>query len=148
MTKMKHEWEVKVSDQMRDLLGNARAARKRSVWSPNMFQELMMKYWESPEYKAFCEWNKRNKNEGVGKRVVREQGSTEARLLCRMVMATVSCGLDCGRLYGADSEVAHLKVESSRAVATLPPSCLEAKQRIMRQVKASVSSVCLPSTST
>ncbi|KAI5672794.1 hypothetical protein M9H77_13158 [Catharanthus roseus] len=29
-------------------------------------QEQMMKYWESPKYNAFCERNKRKKNEGRG----------------------------------------------------------------------------------
>ncbi|KAI5654852.1 hypothetical protein M9H77_32039 [Catharanthus roseus] len=47
MTKMRHTWEVKIDDLMRDLLGDAGAERKRPVWIPQMFWDQMMKYWES-----------------------------------------------------------------------------------------------------
>ncbi|KAI5659975.1 hypothetical protein M9H77_28768 [Catharanthus roseus] len=52
----------------------------------------------------------------------------------------VFSGVDRGWLYGAGAEAAHLRVESSWAAAILPPCCLEAEKRIMRQVEATVSS--------
>ncbi|KAI5666394.1 hypothetical protein M9H77_16247 [Catharanthus roseus] len=154
MTKMRQVWEVKVGDQMRDLLGNAWTARKRS--------DLI----HDPVYKTFCEYNKRNRNEGPG------EGSREAHgwfyLLHRasqgnlterfskrrhleelynhqtgakkgqytkfykarqkaeeeatatgapipddlQLMATISGGLSHDRLYGACSDVAHLRTEA------------------------------------
>ncbi|KAI5671888.1 hypothetical protein M9H77_12252 [Catharanthus roseus] len=66
MIKMRNAWEVKVGDRMRDLLGDAGAARERPLWILEIFLEQIMKYWESPEYKAFYEQNKRNRNEGRG----------------------------------------------------------------------------------
>ncbi|KAI5676033.1 hypothetical protein M9H77_06983 [Catharanthus roseus] len=57
------------------------------------------------------------------------------------LMAIVSGGLDHGRLCRADSDAAHLRVESSRATTELPPCCLEVEQRIIRRVEAVVSSV-------
>ncbi|KAI5667812.1 hypothetical protein M9H77_17665 [Catharanthus roseus] len=73
ITKMRQVWEVKIGDRMRDLLVDAWAARKRPLWILEMSSEQMMKYWESPTYKVFCEWNKRNRNKGRG---VSEQEST------------------------------------------------------------------------
>ncbi|KAI5656458.1 hypothetical protein M9H77_25251 [Catharanthus roseus] len=58
------------------------------------------------------------------------------------LMATISGELSWGQLYGAGSEVAHLRAESSGAAAGLPPCCLEAEQRIMRRVETVISSVC------
>ncbi|KAI5656593.1 hypothetical protein M9H77_25386 [Catharanthus roseus] len=48
---MRHVWDFKFGDRMRDSLGNARATRKRLVSIPEMLSEQMMKYWESPEDK-------------------------------------------------------------------------------------------------
>ncbi|KAI5661960.1 hypothetical protein M9H77_21283 [Catharanthus roseus] len=211
-----------------------------------MFWEQIMKYWESPKYKAFCEWNKRNKNErrgrgerkagkdtcgsisftehqlkrlrtdtkkkirsflgflirvkstllfkadrkergrqglrydvskiqnfqvhgwmcdrsdrwglvdasGFNREVLQEQilgGAPqveEAATTCASMsddlrlIANVSGGLNCGLLYGAGSKAAHVRVESSRTAARLPPCYLEAEQRIMRWVEAADSSVC------
>ncbi|KAI5666384.1 hypothetical protein M9H77_16237 [Catharanthus roseus] len=56
-------------------------------------------------------------------------------------MAIIPCGLSCGRSYGAGSEATHLRAKSSRATTGLSPCCLEAEQRIMRQVEVVVSSV-------
>ncbi|KAI5648341.1 hypothetical protein M9H77_34346 [Catharanthus roseus] len=64
---------------------------------------------------------------------VRQKGEEEA------LLAIVSGGLDRSRLYGVGSEAAHLRAESSRAIAGLPTCCLEAEKRIMRWVEASVS---------
>ncbi|KAI5668425.1 hypothetical protein M9H77_18278 [Catharanthus roseus] len=89
---------------------------------------------------------------GVGKHTGSSVSFTEHRLKREAVatgvplpndlqlMAPVSGGLECGRLYGAGSKATHLRAESSRAAAGLPPCCLEAEQRIMRQVEAVISS--------
>ncbi|KAI5657096.1 hypothetical protein M9H77_25889 [Catharanthus roseus] len=128
MTKMWHAWEVKVSDRMRDLLGDAQAARKKPVWIPVMFWEQMIKYWESPEYKAFCERNKRNRNEGRGGRGVGKHTSDEiSQGLIEVDEATISGGLSRDWLYGAGSEAAHLRVEKSRVAVGLPLCFLEAE---------------------
>ncbi|KAI5672460.1 hypothetical protein M9H77_12824 [Catharanthus roseus] len=58
------------------------------------------------------------------------------------LMATTPGGLIRGQLYGAGSQATHLRVENSRAVTELPPCCLEAEQRIMRSIEATVSIVC------
>ncbi|KAI5674067.1 hypothetical protein M9H77_14431 [Catharanthus roseus] len=133
MTKTRHAWEVKVGNQTRDLLGDTWAARKRLVWILEMFWEQMMKYWESPKYKTFCEWNKRNRNERQG-RGGRGAGK---------YTGGGSCNHERSYLYGAGSKAAHLRAETSRATAGLPPCYFEAEQRIMRQVEAVVSNVCL-----
>ncbi|KAI5654372.1 hypothetical protein M9H77_31559 [Catharanthus roseus] len=39
MTKMRHTWEVKVGDWMRDFLGDDRDVRKRPDWILEMFWE-------------------------------------------------------------------------------------------------------------
>ncbi|KAI5678271.1 hypothetical protein M9H77_09221 [Catharanthus roseus] len=58
------------------------------------------------------------------------------------LMAIIFGGLSRSHLYGAGSEAAHLRADSNRAAAGLPPCCLEAEQRIMRGVEGVVSSVC------
>ncbi|KAI5662780.1 hypothetical protein M9H77_22103 [Catharanthus roseus] len=47
------------------------------------------------------------------------------------LMAIISGGLSRDLLYVAGSEAAHLRAESSRAAAGLPPCFLEAEQRII-----------------
>ncbi|KAI5672080.1 hypothetical protein M9H77_12444 [Catharanthus roseus] len=133
---------------MRDLLGDAwergEGGRKRHVWIPEMFWEQMMKYWESPECKAFCERNEKNRNEGQGgggeresthvlqeqtlRGTPQEEAAASSTLLPDdlQLIAIVSDGLDHDRLYGAGSKAAHLRAKSGRATAGLPPCCLEA----------------------
>ncbi|KAI5662565.1 hypothetical protein M9H77_21888 [Catharanthus roseus] len=141
-------------------------ARKRPVWIPEMYWEQMMKNWESLEYKAFSELNKRNRNEGrrgrgAGKytasgfngEVLQEQtrgGTPQEEAAATgillpddlQLMVTISGALDRSRLYGAPSKAAHLRAKNSWAAARLPPCCLEMEQRIMRRIEATVSSVC------
>ncbi|KAI5675910.1 hypothetical protein M9H77_06860 [Catharanthus roseus] len=63
---MRHIWEIKVGDRIKDFLGDAQGVGKRPIWILEMYLEQMMKYWKSPEYKAFCKRNKRNMNAGRG----------------------------------------------------------------------------------
>ncbi|KAI5673143.1 hypothetical protein M9H77_13507 [Catharanthus roseus] len=126
MTKMRHAWEIKVGDWMRDFLGDAQGARKRPVWILEMYWEHMMKYWESPEYKAFCEQNKRNRNEGrggqgVGKHTGEEISKGSAKGREGSCSHGLSGGSDGSWSYGAGLKAAHLRAENSEAIDGLPP---------------------------
>ncbi|KAI5649813.1 hypothetical protein M9H77_35818 [Catharanthus roseus] len=149
--------EVKVRDLMRDLLGDARAARKRPVWIAKMFWEHIIKYWKTDLTYKFSKSRHLEElhkhHTGDKKRQYVDFQSEEfwtkfhkARQKAKVEAATTGTpmpyALHCGRLYGAGSKAAHLRAKSSRVADGLPPCCLEVKQRIMRRVEAVVSNVC------
>ncbi|KAI5674931.1 hypothetical protein M9H77_05881 [Catharanthus roseus] len=122
--------KASIGGQMKDLIGDAQATKKRPIW-------ILEILWEIPEYKAFCVRNKMNRNEGQG---VKKQRSAQVlkrvetdpmKLRPKVLLCSItSDGLNCRRLYRDCLEAAHLITENNQAAASLPPCCLEAEQKI------------------
>ncbi|KAI5668390.1 hypothetical protein M9H77_18243 [Catharanthus roseus] len=117
-------------NRMKDLFGNARGARKRPVWIPEMYRSEEAHKWfyilrrASVEEEEF--WRRFHEA-----RQKAEEKATAMGIPLRddlQLMATVSGRLDRSRLYGV--------------TARLPLCCLVPEQRIMRRVETTVYSVC------
>ncbi|KAI5657493.1 hypothetical protein M9H77_26286 [Catharanthus roseus] len=155
MTKIRDTWEVKVSDWMRiclamlegqgrglfgflNVLGaDDKQADLTKRFSKSRHLEKLHKYQSGDKKGQYVDFHSEEflDKEEVAATSVPLPGEIQ-------LMATIFGRLDCSRLYRAGSEISHLRAKSSRAVARLPPCYLEVEQRIMRQVEASVSSVC------
>ncbi|KAI5677670.1 hypothetical protein M9H77_08620 [Catharanthus roseus] len=174
------DFRSRSGDWMRDLLGDAQAARKRPVWIPEMFwrmrvggsgsgeihrwfyilhralgeEDLTERFSKSRHLEELHKHQTGNKKGQYvdfhseefwkAEEKVAATGAPMPRDL--QLMSTISGGLSRGSLYGAGSEAAHLRAESSQTAAGLPPCYLETEQRIMRQVEAIVPVSVLPST--
>ncbi|KAI5682908.1 hypothetical protein M9H77_04136 [Catharanthus roseus] len=130
MTKMRQSWEIMVGNQIRDLLGDARTVRKRPQ------ADLIERFSKSRHLEELYKYQTGDKK-GQYVDTFSEEFSVTAATGAPMpndlqLMATIFGGLSHDRLYGAGSEAAHLRAESSQAEARLPPCCLEAEYRIMR----------------
>ncbi|KAI5663547.1 hypothetical protein M9H77_22870 [Catharanthus roseus] len=132
---MRHALEVKVGDWMRDLLGDARATRKRPYLTERVsksrhLEELhkLQTRDKNGQYVDFHSEEFWMKFHEARQKVEEEAAATGAAMPDDIQLIS---GL----------EVGHLRAERSWVATGLPPCCLEAKWRIMRWVKAVVSSV-------
>ncbi|KAI5663266.1 hypothetical protein M9H77_22589 [Catharanthus roseus] len=144
---------------MRDFLCDASAPKKRPIWIPEMFWEQMMKDKRGGGGGDGGEGG--GEGEGAGKHTGGSISVREHQLkMIRTNQADLSERFSKSRhleeLHKHQSrdkkgqyprfhearQITEEEAAATGAVARLPPYCLEAEQRIMKWVKAIVSSVC------
>ncbi|KAI5678159.1 hypothetical protein M9H77_09109 [Catharanthus roseus] len=133
---MRHAWEVKVSDRMRDLLCDTWAARKRPVWIPEILgtddeqEDLTERFSNSRHLEELYKHQSEDKKGQYRKfhkarQKIKEKAAAMSGLLPNdlQLMSNVAGGLDRCWLYEAGLEAAHLRAKSSQAVTGFPPFC-------------------------
>ncbi|KAI5677671.1 hypothetical protein M9H77_08621 [Catharanthus roseus] len=115
-----HRWSKTSSDFRNNWWGEF---QKRCVYDPSLSMAKMMHAWEVKQTDLTKRFSKSRHLEELHKHQNEDKKGYRG-------------------LHGASSEAAHLRAESSRAAAELPPYCLEAERRIMRRVEVAVSSIC------
>ncbi|KAI5649832.1 hypothetical protein M9H77_35837 [Catharanthus roseus] len=129
---MRHVWEVKVGDWMRNFLGDARGARKRfnrEVLKSRHLKEIH-KHQSRDKKGQYVDFHSEEfwaRFHEVRQKAEEEVAATGAALAYDLYWFL---------------EAGYLKPENGQVATGLPPCYLEAAQRIMRRVEAAISSVC------